>query len=72
MKCRRLFFVLLACCFVSCATPTDRQEDTVPQPEPVWEGEALTVTEFGEVWAYLLDGREQTLPPAAPLTDVGY
>ncbi|MDR1107500.1 MAG: glycoside hydrolase [Spirochaetaceae bacterium] len=32
----------------------------------------LPVSSFGEIWAYLLDGREHTLRSAYPLSDVGY
>lgn len=33
---------------------------------------ALPVSSFGEIWAYLIAGREQSLKPEYPLTDVGY
>jgi spore germination protein YaaH len=32
----------------------------------------LPVSSFREIWAYLIDGREQTLKAGYPLTDVGY
>jgi spore germination protein YaaH len=32
----------------------------------------LPVSSFGEIWAYLLAGREQTLRAAYPISDVGY
>jgi hypothetical protein len=35
-------------------------------------GADLPVSSFGETWAYLLSGREQTLRPYFPLSDVGY
>jgi spore germination protein YaaH len=72
MKLRYLFFVLLTCCFVSCATPARQENDAGTQTTQAWEEEAFTVTEWSEVWAYLLDGSEKTLLPEAPLTDVGY
>ncbi|AEF82526.1 glycosyl hydrolase family 18 protein [Leadbettera azotonutricia] len=35
-------------------------------------GTDLPVSSFGEIWAYLLSGREQTLKQDFPLSDVGY
>ncbi|MDR0403460.1 MAG: glycoside hydrolase [Treponema sp.] len=38
-------------------------------PEP---DEALPVSSFGEIWAYVMAGRESALAPGMPLSDIGY
>jgi spore germination protein YaaH len=43
------------------------EELELPPPES-----DLPVSSFGEIWAYLIDGREQSLKTSYPLTDVGY
>jgi spore germination protein YaaH len=35
-------------------------------------GEPLPVSTFGEIWTYVLTGREESLKPGLPLTDIGY
>jgi spore germination protein YaaH len=35
-------------------------------------GEPLPVSTFGEIWTYVLTGREEFLKPGLPLTDIGY
>jgi hypothetical protein len=43
--------------------------DSVETGEP---GEEFPVPEFGEVWAYVLQGREEALREGLPLSDLGY
>jgi spore germination protein YaaH len=44
-------------------------EIDIPLPP---DAENLPVTTFGEVWAYLLDGRESTFKNTFPISDLGY
>jgi hypothetical protein len=50
------------------------EEDKDPPPELTLlpPGEDLPVSSFGEIWAYLVAGREQALDMAYPLSDVAY
>ncbi|MDR2759968.1 MAG: glycoside hydrolase [Spirochaetaceae bacterium] len=41
-------------------------------PEVLTHPAELPVSSFGEIWAYLLSDREQTLKPGYPLSDIGY
>jgi hypothetical protein len=50
----------------------DTDEDTSPVTGLPREGEPLPVSEFGEIWAYVVAGREEALKPGLPLTDIGY
>jgi len=36
------------------------------------EGQSLPVSAFGEIWAYVVAGREAALKPGLPLSDIGY
>jgi spore germination protein YaaH len=48
------------------------EEETGPVIELPPEGEALPVSAFGEIWAYVVAGREESLKPDLPLSDIGY
>jgi hypothetical protein len=69
------FFVLF--CF-SCRNVPPKQgvdvetEEDVTAVELPPEGEPLPVSAFGEIWAYVVAGREEWLKPGLPLSDVGY
>jgi spore germination protein YaaH len=41
-----------------------------PEIPPGFEN--MPVSSFEEIWAYLINGREETLDPRYPLTDIGY
>jgi spore germination protein YaaH len=41
------------------------------EPPPLAPAE-LPVSSFGEIWAYLVAGREESFSPAFPLSDIGY
>ncbi|MDR2371510.1 MAG: glycoside hydrolase [Treponema sp.] len=41
-------------------------------PVRLFPGEDLPVSAFGEVWGYLLSGREEAFRAGMPLTDIGY
>jgi spore germination protein YaaH len=49
-------------------------EDAVPSLSPSGHrtDEALPVSSFGEIWGYVVAGREAALDPEMPLSDVGY
>jgi hypothetical protein len=51
---------------------TDAEEDIGPPVELPTEGEPLPISEFGEIWAYVVAGREEWLKPGLPLSDIGY
>jgi spore germination protein YaaH len=36
------------------------------------EGEELPVSSFGEIWGYLISGREHFFKPEMPISDIGY
>lgn len=52
------------------------QEEPEIEIEPVIElpplGAALPVSAFGEVWVYVVEGRETFLRPGLPISDIGY
>jgi hypothetical protein len=53
----------------------DETEQTEAQDDPIIvpaRNDALPVTSFGEVWAYVVAGREAALTRNLPLTDIGY
>jgi hypothetical protein len=47
--------------------PVDSPEFDVPEPE-----EGPPVPEFGEIWAYILQDREDALREGLPISDLGY
>jgi spore germination protein YaaH len=67
--------VILILC-MSCRSGPDNQINTGPglpgYPEIPPEFESLPVSAFGEIWAYLTNGREEALDTRYPLTDIGY
>ena len=36
------------------------------------EGETLPMSEFREIWVYVIDGEEEYLKPGLPISDIGY
>ena len=42
------------------------------QPIPVYEGDALPVSSFREIWGYVIDGREDAMRRNLPVSDIGY
>ncbi|MDR1210708.1 MAG: glycoside hydrolase [Spirochaetaceae bacterium] len=57
---------------VEVLTETDEEEELFEEVAiPPYTG-TLPVSSFGEIWAYLLSGREGTLNNAYPVSDVGY
>ena len=59
-----------ACAVVfSCASQSGAASDEQPF---AFEASALAVSEFSEVWGYLISGQEAALLPGLPLTDIGY
>ncbi|MCL2127709.1 MAG: glycosyl hydrolase family 18 protein [Treponema sp.] len=54
------------------AVEVTEDEETEPEIELPPEGMSLPVSEFGEIWAYVVAGREQALRPGLPLSDIGY
>jgi hypothetical protein len=51
-------------------TQTEEETDPAIVMPPV--GSALPVSAFGEIWAYVVAGREAGLKPDLPLSDIGY
>ncbi|MDR1586604.1 MAG: glycoside hydrolase [Treponema sp.] len=55
---------------------TARGEDFVDETAPVIDlpdpDKTLPVSSFGEIWAYVLAGRESALAAGMPLSDIGY
>jgi spore germination protein YaaH len=49
---------------------TKEEIDPTIQIPPV--GSVLPVSAFGEIWAYVVAGREAALTPGLPLSDIGY
>lgn len=51
-----------------------RVEETpeIPRAAPSSEEENLPVSTFGEIWGYLISGKEQAFTGELPLTDIGY
>jgi hypothetical protein len=78
-----LFLLLPVLLSFSCrgtpSVPVDEQERYVDDPEeidllidlPSPEAE-LPVSAFGEIWAYVVAGREAALIPGLPISDIGY
>jgi spore germination protein YaaH len=73
-----LFFLLFAQCSI---IPKIRADNDILQPPeeesfyqiPVFQaGNDLPVTEFGEIWAYVVAGNESALTRGLPLSDIGY
>jgi spore germination protein YaaH len=54
----------------------EMEEEPLEEPEPVIElppaGTDLPVSVFGEVWAYVVAGRESALTRDLPISDIGY
>jgi spore germination protein YaaH len=77
---------LSLCCFLSCrSSPVEAVEDRnipeeeeafIEEPEPYLDlppaGTELPVSAFGEIWGYVVVGRESALGRNLPLSDVGY
>jgi spore germination protein YaaH len=53
-------------------TPEEAAEDFFEYPALPPDFENLPVTEFGEIWGYLISGREDALKADYPLSDIGY
>jgi hypothetical protein len=78
----RGFFLALLLSVVSCHSSPPAVPDEAAAIPPLEtpelpSGEAspveeLPVSPFGEIWGYLLAGREQDLNPEHPLSDIGY
>jgi hypothetical protein len=72
-----IFFVIFC---HSCRNVPSQQEADVDKEEESTdiavelppEGEPLPVSAFGEIWAYVVAGREEWLKPGLPLSDIGY
>ncbi len=73
------FFLLLG--MLSCTSaPMEGRIDQAADTEDAFEVAAfslsdienLPVSSFGEVWAYLLSGREETFQSSFPISDLGY
>ncbi|MDR1985926.1 MAG: glycoside hydrolase [Treponema sp.] len=47
-------------------------EETPEIPSPASQEEPVPVSTFGEIWGYLISGKEQALTGDLPLTDIGY
>jgi hypothetical protein len=63
-NCLAIFLLTTALRFASAEIAPDLHS-AAPVPAP-------TRLEFGEVWAYLMDGEERFLDAAQPITDLGY
>ena len=82
IKIFRIIPVLLLFCFFACASSETQQPETSDDEEIPSEfladfvlpqaDASLPISVFDEVWAYLLDGSEETLRNEFPLSDVGY
>jgi hypothetical protein len=48
------------------------EEDAAPPPPARQTDETLPVSSFGEIWGYVVAGREAALDPELPLSDIGY
>jgi len=65
-------------CFSCKAAPRPHETDSVEDMEEeefVFEmptGGTLPVSSFGEIWAYVVAGREAALTPGLPISDIGY
>ncbi len=74
MKIRAIhLFFLLFPVILSCTSTSVDTEDAFEDGEiSAGSGEILPVSSFGEVWAYLLNEREETFQPSFPISDLGY
>jgi hypothetical protein len=67
------FLLFLAACYSP--PPPDPEPGESPaedEEEFPYYGEEFSVSSFGEIWGYLLAGREGDLGPEYPLSDIGY
>jgi len=80
MKCfTKILILFLLLSLVSCkSTPPKTEIDNdneviadlpISLPEP---GKPLPVSAFGEIWGYVMTGREEALTDNLPLSDIGY
>jgi hypothetical protein len=83
-----VLFLVLSLAFTACRSAPNRPEgefpgpaaeDPLPEPdefplfpEPPPDFENLPVSAFGEIWGYLIGGREGDLKPGYPLSDIGH
>jgi hypothetical protein len=74
-----LFFLIFAQCATLQNTSADNDASQPPEEEeiayeiPVFQaGNGLPVTEFREIWAYVVAGNESALTRGLPLSDIGY
>jgi spore germination protein len=51
-------------------TKTEEEAEPVIEMPPV--GSTLPISAFGEIWAYVVAGREAAFKPDLPLSDIGY
>ena len=88
MKYSALVLLLLSVVllFFSCHSQAPSTEEVEEESEPAFElseepelvielppeGAALPVSAFGEIWAYVVAGREAALKPGLPISDIGY
>ncbi|MDR1948908.1 MAG: glycoside hydrolase [Spirochaetaceae bacterium] len=54
------------------AVSPEAGEEAFDYPGTLPDPGNLPVSSFGEIWGYLISGREQALEPDLPLSDVGY
>ena len=76
--------MFLICLFYACGSAPESgpeeaesvpaaREEAAPAPSfPACERETLPVSSFGEIWGYVVAGREAALSAEMPLSDVGY
>jgi len=70
-----VFVLSLACCSSASASKSNKDTIIVEEDLPITLpaiGDPLPVSTFGEIWAYVLAGREAALTKGLPLTDIGY
>jgi spore germination protein len=74
-----VFLLFALCSLLSCKTPpkaevvenTPEEIEELPIALPV-KGEPLRSSAFGEIWGYVVTGREDALTNTLPLSDIGY
>jgi spore germination protein YaaH len=71
------FLLLLASCYSPPPPDPELGEPAAEAPaeaeeEFLYYSEEFSVSSFGEIWGYLLAGRESDLGPEYPLSDIGY
>jgi len=69
-----VFFAFIGCSSAS-ASKNNKENIIVEEDLPIDlpnMGEPLPVSEFGEIWGYVLAGRESSLKKDMPLSDIGY